>query len=304
MPDGSVPLDKWLSELAEDLDRDTLNQYKASLVFYLGENDLGGAADAVAQIDPQDCQKKTYRSGNKRTSALKLKCVPEEFERELTDKYLAGSYKGHWGVRCLVFFKATILTGLRPSEWKTAKLVTWSEAFGADGPVLVVRNGKNSNGRSHGEKRHLLLSSLDEQELQYVKLQLLFLSKTDDGLVDARGHELGFDQYYKQIQKRLYEFNKKYRRSKTKTVTIYSCRHQFIANLKRAGYSRPEIAALCGHANDRTASETYGRRRFGNTKKGLPKPSQLEVEKIKLVIDSRRRLSQTLVADRSERAPS
>lgn len=41
--------------------------------------------------------------------------------------------------------------------------------------------------------------------------------------------------------------------------TLYSLRHQFSSNLKIAGYSRGEIAALMGHGSDATAGFHYGK---------------------------------------------
>jgi hypothetical protein len=46
-------------------------------------------------------------------------------------------------------------------------------------------------------------------------------------------------------------------------ITLYSARHQFIADAKASGLTLYEIAALVGHASIRTASEHYGKKKVG-----------------------------------------
>ena len=70
---------------------------------------------------------------------------------------------------------------------------------------------------------------------------------------------------------------------KTK-ITLYSCRHQCIADLKHNGYQLSEIAAIVGHGNDATATEHYGKKRYGRKRGGLPQPNPNDVAKIKQVL--------------------
>ncbi|EAY56121.1 MAG: probable phage integrase [Leptospirillum rubarum] len=69
-------------------------------------------------------------------------------DRDLEKLQKAAVGPGSWNA--LVWVIAGRATGLRPSEWKNARLEE-----GPEGPVLVVGNAKYTNGRGNGPVRHL-----------------------------------------------------------------------------------------------------------------------------------------------------
>jgi len=276
---------EWLQDRATGLSRASLRQYRSALAFTLESDGRTREANAVREVKaPESRACDEHAPTVLSTSSKKLKHVAQEFETALESSLRHHMKSSHWAARTLVWFKATLATGLRPSEWEHAVLLGEYDAFSGDGPVLRVTNAKNTNGRAHGDHRHLLLTDLAEDDLNFVMLQLVFTDPAETvGLIDGEDNKLGFNDYYNNVRTCMYRYAGKLRRSGQKTISLYSCRHQFIADLKVAGYSLTEIAALVGHGTDLTASETYGRRRYGKGGKGLPKPSPEEVARIKPV---------------------
>ena len=157
-------------------------------------------------------------------------------------------------------------TGLRPSEWEHAELTE-----GPAGPILVVRNAKHTNGRGNGETRRIGLSDIvrlatytdsphPNQAWEAIKTHLANVAKEKE-------KPDGFRRYKKACRNTLYRLTKE---AGVKGVSLYTPRHQFAADAKRANLSRAEVAALMGHASDETATTHYGRRIQG---RGEPVPS-------------------------------
>ena len=276
---------QWLAHRAPKLRASTLRQYRAALALILEERGEHAQAEAVRALPQPETRP---RPAPKATSAKKARSVPADFEKALTRDLARGpGAKTHWGPRALMWLKATILTGLRPSEWEHARLERNWRAGEYEGPALLVRNAKATNGRAHGETRTLLLEQLDERDLTAVRLQALYVDPHHpDGLIDARGRPISFVRYYAAVRRTMQLAAKRHRRGGSGSVTLYSARHQFIANLKAAGYSLAEIAALAGHATDDTATEHYGRRRNGRRGGGLVRPVPDEVARIRAVMGS------------------
>ena len=65
--------------------------------------------------------------------------------------------------------------------------------------------------------------------------------------------------------------------SKENIPTIYSTRHQAVANARADGLSQKEIAALFGHSSTNTARRHYGKRTAGYPGRTMrPAPESLQ----------------------------
>ena len=186
-----------------------------------------------------------------------------------------------WTEAVFTFIYANLLVGLRPCEWRRAAIE--KVEVEVDGVLsiclcLVIYNAKNTNGRGHGVKRHIVLTGLLPYQLNMIKKQLntIDLYRLEDSF---------WAYYYNAISAELRRLTRKhlFRPGKCPTYpTLYSTRHQFVANAKFAGFEDDQIAALLGHATDLTASLHYGTIHMG-TGGFCVKPIALEVAKIKLV---------------------
>lgn len=180
---------------------------------------------------------------------------------------------------------AGVWLGLRPSEWRTATYVE-----GEDGiSYLKVKNGKNTNGRSHGEYRHIMLVDFSVDEINLIKRLVAKFSslKTKEE----------FARIYATTRLKLIETNKALWPNRKQNITLYSARHQFSANAKASGVSLKELAALMGHAVDDTALAMYARRIQGHSLIKV-KGNEKDMERIKEVYMDKRYLPK---AQRDER---
>lgn len=201
-----------------------------------------------------------------RTSAKKSKHIKENDLKLLIEELRKSNNK--WKVATILWIQSGIISGLRPVEWKNVEIITDNNVF-----LLNVKNAKNTNNRSHGDFRKINLSYLNEKEkemiIKHTKIAKNFEKK---GL---------WKEYYEGCSNILRYTTRKVLKNKKKFPTLYSCRHQFSANIKASGYTTEEVAALMGHASDKTAQEHYGKRRYGKNSKG-PKVDKNDLENVKI----------------------
>lgn len=202
-----------------------------------------------------------------KTSSQKAKKIDLSEMDALLDK--AKYMRGKWIKPAFWWLYVNTLVGLRPTEWRYARLV--KEAGVTN---LVVKNAKNTNGRSHGEERHLDISALDSNAMFMLQVQIQEAGKhaKDDKCWDA---------YYNGARKALHAVTRKFMPYQRKYPSLYSSRHQFSADAKAAGLSKVVIAALMGHAVDSTAEAHYGKKKHGRSGFRV-KANPSEVERIRV----------------------
>lgn len=281
---------QWLEHLKTTVTPSTWRQYRASLVYRFHQEDGQDAQDLATRINEittDGCIPRTGRTPKeRRTSSRKKKSLSEADCIAIHNhlKTLNSRYRNL--VHLLI--EGGRLTGLRPTEWRhTTLAIQWnnqstqsdipqnSPPFGqspqaapapqynaeidmqADRhPVLVIQNAKNSNRRTHGDTRTLHLTHLEGGEYRNVVRMLRMASRyTSDADWQAA---------YNCARKVLNRAVKHLWPHTPVRPTLYSARHQFSADAKAAGFSKVAIAAMMGHASDRTATTHYGRRKHGH----------------------------------------
>jgi integrase len=185
----------------------------------------------------------------KRTSSGKLKNPAyEEFRKILADFARRSRLPGgldRTDTVLAIMVKTGAYVGLRPCEWLNAKIV---------GKTLEISNAKRGNGRAMSEVRSIRLASLPPNIVTSVshlidELRLLFAEA---------------DRNWRRILGRLGErLARVCARIGIRRWSLYTTRHVAIANWKRAGLSKAEIAALAGHSSTRTARQHYAGGRHG-----------------------------------------
>lgn len=261
----------WLITQKTNWSRDTWRQYKASVMFFLEQeaevNDIAlEAFEALSPIDVTGCVKKTTK-----TSGSKQKKVPlKDYRAIIKNIQDFGSY---WTEDVERWIGSSLLTGLRPVEWATARLDSLNNV-----PVLVVNNAKATNGRAHGPTRSILLDGLTDDERQMIQEHVQRANQWEQA-----GQ---YDRFYHGCAATLSRATRRLWPKRTSHATLYSMRHQFSANAKASGFTREEIAALMGHAVDTTATQHYGKKTAGyDMIRVRPDPS--EVAKIRSVFKGR-----------------
>lgn len=157
---------------------------------------------------------------------------------------------------------------------------------------LCLKNFKNSYGRACGDYRYICLDNLSQREFMCItdwmrksnefidKLNIIdaddyyhrfmskiqdavrYLSKNDKKIIkiissDYAKKSATYLSDQKRANANLKPFNSK--PVVRGSVTLYSTRHQAVANAKKAGFSDLQIAALFGHSSIHTAKEHYGK---------------------------------------------
>ena len=203
-----------------------------------------------------------------KTSSQKAKRINVEDIRLLRDATKGSRSK--WVLPALLWLTVNITVGLRPSEWRYAQMIN------IDGqPFLRINNGKATNGRAHGILRHINVSGLLDIEMRWLKLQLSNVRQYAES-------DTEWQRYYTSVRRVIYEISRKFLGNRRKFPSLYTSRHQFAANAKLEGLPKVDIAAMMGHATDKTATHHYGKKSYG--KGGCRcKPLPEEVDKVKRI---------------------
>jgi hypothetical protein len=243
---------EWLLAQRPHYSKATWRQYRAALIYVWRQRDAKDAVDIAEAITRlQQTAPPPGRPSWRNTSAQKLKKIPEADLVRLLD-YI-NCYPTRHGYATLCWLLAGLWTGLRPSEWAHAQLITPTQ--------LQVINAKATHGRSHGVHRNLDLAPLTAQEREIIQIHLNHVQ--DAKRNPANPQTSGFEGFYNQCRSCLYERTRKLWPKRQKHITLYSARHQFAANAKFKGLPLDHIAALMGHASTDTATSHYGRRSAG-----------------------------------------
>ena len=227
-------------------------------------NDLTNRLNNLYRERYKDAPKKSTR-----TSGSKSKRIPEDSIGKLKKTLTKKSNK--YSMLTLTMFLMSMEYGLRPSEWITAEILYenyFSEETGQSyNAILKVKNGKNTNGRSYGEFRHLGI--INDEHLKQIEFiinrtrELLNEGISKDVLKASIGREM-----------RLVGI----KTSDRKNVALYTARHQFSANMKNI-LSKDQIADLMGHSSNETAGIHYGKTRSGHLAYKTAKAIRMENDK-------------------------
>jgi len=188
----------------------------------------------------------------RRTSSLKEKRVlKEDYDRILS--FLRHFSRSRFAPVLIDWMEAGIATGLRPIEWQATDIELREDpnAPGQRWVWLYVLNAKATNGRANGIVRTLDLSTFRDETLRAVQR----MSKAGSDWLLAGT----YDSMQSQCAQLLYGVSDKVTKGK-RIYSLYSMRHQFVANAK--SYHKPEaVSALVGHVVTDTAISSYGKKR-------------------------------------------
>lgn len=192
----------------------------------------------------------------RKTSARRKKNVTAE-QIQAIESYVSKKPSLTWGAALVIWLKASVATGLRPNEWRTASLRE------EDGRLLLTSpNFKHNEIRSFGPTREIDITGLEPDWQLNVKKQIAIIQAIKDD------SETSLDEHYRGCSALLLSINKRLWPRRKFNVNLYTGRHQFSANAKASdSCSEVERAAMMGHKTTKTSRERYGRK--GNGSKGL-----------------------------------
>ncbi|MEY2341461.1 hypothetical protein AB4090_05040 [Acidithiobacillus sp. IBUN Pt1247-S3] len=172
---------------------------------------------------------------------------PEDLQRYLDFLQNRPSHRGMFDEILWRFLQWNPQVGLRPSEPGDAQIAR----LDPQGPeVLVIRNRKVNEQRGNGTHRVL---EIPPQVLEQGR-----------ALLEERDRLLASGLTWKEIQNgMMMRMNQVRHELGGRTYTLYSTRHQFVANAKASHWPPGMLADAMGHRSTNTAQSHYGRRTAG-----------------------------------------
>ena len=226
------------------------------------------------------------RPTERRTSAQKAKKLPQnDFVKIVLTARLAGAKDA----RALeAYLNSGRLTGLRPGEWLTARLVK-NPKHGFKW-ALIAPCAKKDDFRAHSETRTLFFRDMPARLEESLLTWLVIVEKAvNSGTFEKLLNALG--SLMRRVTRQAFPRRKSF-------PTLYSTRHAAAARWKYFYIERHSdpvaklegsaiVAALLGHASDETATQHYARARRSGDEFPIPEPDPDEVARV------RRRLSES-----------
>lgn len=231
----------WLAGNKPRWSRATWRKMRAAFLFWLDKSpsrDMREAAMLLREETSDGCRKRGRTS-----SSLRIKNNSEQ--RFAAILQALAKMPGTVAAITRIWMILGDLTGLRPHEWCHASIVE------DEGKLLLrVRNSKNTNNRAHGTFRHLDISDIDTAMQNSIRLFA--------GSMAEIHHRGEYPRCYDACRKLLLRLNKRLYPYEQQRVQLYTARHRFTSEMKTR-FTLPEIAAMMGHATDRTATLHYAR---------------------------------------------
>lgn len=236
--------------------RATFRQYKAAVRFVFSyiidtKRDTSpescaiwnAALERLEHTTSSECLRRSTR-----TSARKSRTISRD-DFELICGHLAARQKLDTAVQLYSAITVLWLSGVRPSELIGLKV----DLLEPGSIRLTVPSAKTTNGRGLGAVRTLYLSGLEPQEQERVLTWPHFAMQL---VAQTKNPISRLSQYFGRAVRRIFGSRNKY-------PSLYSFRHQVTGNMKAAGHTASQIAAVLGHASDATSSRHYLRKQGG-----------------------------------------
>lgn len=290
--DQVLPQDyaSWLIGIKTTLSKNTWRLYKAASIFGLSQIQ----EDAIARDGQRDealhlaileltAEPQTGAAPKgKHGPSMKKKTVKEDFLDEIL-AYLESSTAGSWNRRAAIYIRSTIRVGVRPIEWGEATI---------NPPYLVIQNAKHTNGRASGRERWIPISGDGWHEWLIARIESPIYKEEErarfyvarekapaslwqsaESEVENQLREIAawraenpgepFQKYTTNIAQAIGRACKALRPKSAKPMSLYTLRHQFLANMKNV-LPPVGISELAGHVSQRTAKKSYSKANQGH----------------------------------------
>jgi hypothetical protein len=271
----------WLFSLKPQLASSSWRIYRASTLAFVQTVPHAGFEEAVAMLDANigigadaGQARPRGRRGGVARSELAKRFDYSDFEAVL---HAVGKLSRSEAVPWLTdWLSAGINTGLRPSEWAATILEVRSEPDRRHGRGvwLHVLNAKDSAARANASQRIIDISDFTDGVFDAVRRHVEWAT------VWSLAQQ--FEMRHSQCAQLLYKTCSVLFPRQRQRYSLFSLRHQFIANMKTI-YRPAEVAALVGHISKDEAVEHYGKRRAAwlpEEIRDMPAPMPGEVKRM------------------------
>lgn len=265
--------------LKPEWSKSTWRYIKSALIYAWeeqGGDECAAAIQLLAHQSQSECLKTSLRTSGRRAKAFSDTDLHEVLRGIRTTRSQYAPVLSTW-----VLLGNQV--GIRPHEWGMASVIRTAPASigdlhfeGQDGdvPYLRIRNAKATNGRTHGEFRHLNLSGLAPALVESIER----FAQMMGSIVEAGSYRRTYESCSRLLRRVNSEIHKN---DSERWIQLYSPRHRF-SSLAKLHLTQEETAALLGHATTRTAEKHYGKRRSASGSMGA-RPVAMEVDRIRAV---------------------
>ena len=260
----------WYSRCNGFWSASTIRTYAAALLQWiddLHQSNVLTSNDAEFWQNQLNVRRPIARVGPARCAARKRKsCSPDEIKmlrsfllrRAHPDDLLLARLLTHG---CML--------GLRPSEWARATL---------NGSILTIVNSKCTNSRACGTHRKIILG--DHYDAPATRASLRSLCSEMHTRIGGNGSTAVHRR--RVISGLAARLRRACVKMLIRPLALYSLRHVALATAKKM-LTACEVAALAGHATDRTAGQHYARRRSGWSLPTSPaRPTSETISRVRL----------------------
>lgn len=291
----------WLISLRVSLKSSVWRYYKQCVILLLTKVQSSDAEEAVQMIENDGAwegemeikPRKRATTGKRLTAAEKAKSIDYADYLRL-DAYLQNRMWSEHADTVRDWLRAGFATGLRPDEWAGTEVVVHSDDThpNRERIYLFALNAKSTNGRANGKMRTIEISDFDQQTLNAI------YRMSDRGAKWAT--DGSFDSMQSRCAQTLYRADKRLWPKRSQTIALYTCRHQFILNMRAIDMREAEISAMLGHLVTETQLSHYGKRGRGwSIDKITDKPRPIEAELLTVrktldMAEQRRRLDELI----------
>lgn len=305
-----------------EITRATARVEKSAALFWLAEQAQNLLDSGSSEIGRYESAYKDILSlGTKHlpknsfsTSGKKMRAFPDEALEMLWQANL--SSKSNTLHQTFLFVSANLMVGLRPVEWLEAELFDYQHhtALGQpqknkDGSVktslaLRVKNAKRSSIRGNGDERIILLDGMNQRQIGHLRQWMGVISQLrSEELLQLSEAEIN-RKIYKNMQRALRKVLVAHDWGDGEMPTLYSTRHQAVANARADGMTQHEIAALFGHSSTHTARRHYGKSYAGYSDRSMrAAPESIMAVRSNIHTPSPSALSEVEVRTEHQRSP-
>lgn len=277
------------------LSRASFRAYRAALIFWLRQRmqqareqgrPVDGMLDALERI--RALSPAGFRAQGGTQSGRNVRGVPAGLMERFQHYAQGRGRRLKYMEPLMAFLKANLLVGLRPGEWfgvtfnrqempvsSGGVASSGGREIGVGAPVMQVENAKTTHGRGNAPIRGIVLHGIsadDMTALVYFHNMVEQYRARNMQQAMARGvdentlHRAFFSPLQRTLVIMLRELG--IGRESAEYISLYSTRHQAIADARHAGCSQHEIVAMFGHGSVRSAATPDGctlQRRAGFT---------------------------------------
>jgi hypothetical protein len=273
----------WLLTFSLRVSPSTFRKYKSYVVDYLcglPYDEAGEAVNIIVNGGIDDLEDDDPGVPESQTGVRRPHIIKEfplaDFQKVIG--FLRFRSRSQYAGDMANLLEASIMTGLRPIDWKVATIVGFDNQTAGcrRRNWLFVANAKATNGRGNGLLRSMDVSEFSDDMINAIR-ETINIARG----FDAQGEfEL---QFREKFIKMMYRITKQlWPDDDGKAYSLYSCRHQAISNW-RASMSALDVAALSGHAVTRTALKHYGVKKSAWPKSDLSSSARPNPEEVRRI---------------------